>query len=113
MLRSMPPVIATSKSFATNPSAAALIAAIADAQAASTTIVGAVEVEYVRDASGNAVGQFARHGVFGNFGKRSLHPVMQFARDVASHRCRQGGEAGAFGQFAGVFGKVARATIVK
>ena len=37
MLRSMPPVTATSKSFATNPSAAALMAAIADAHAASTT----------------------------------------------------------------------------
>ena len=37
MLRSMPPVIATSKSCSTSPSIAELMAAIADAQAASHT----------------------------------------------------------------------------
>ena len=36
MLRSIPPVIATSKSRSVSPSIAALIAAIAEAQAAST-----------------------------------------------------------------------------
>ena len=40
MLRSMPPVIATSKSFSISPSTAELIAAIADAHAASTTKFG-------------------------------------------------------------------------
>ena len=37
MLRSMPPVMTASKSFSTSPSTAAVIAAIADAHAASQT----------------------------------------------------------------------------
>ena len=79
---------------------------MAEAHAASHDIIGAVEVEDVGDAAGNAVGQFAGHGVFGNLGQVLAHPLVQFAGDVAAHRLRQRGETGAFSQFVGVLRKV-------
>ncbi len=42
-------------------------------------VIRPVEVEDVGDASGNAVGQLARHGVFGDFGKVLAHALVQLA----------------------------------
>ena len=69
-------------------------------------VVGTVEVEDVRNAAGNAVGQFAGHGVFGDIRDALADPVVQFPGNVAAHRLRQRSEAGTLGQFVRVFRKV-------
>ena len=56
-------------------------------------VVWTVEVVDVRDASGNAVGQFAGHAVFRDFGEMLANPVVQFAGNVAADRFRQSGES--------------------
>ena len=65
-----------------------------------------MKVVDVSNAAGNAVGQFAGHAVFRDVWNPLGDAVVQFARDVAAHCCRQRGEAGAFRQFARVFRKV-------
>ena len=70
-----------------------------------TNVVGAMEVENVGNAAGNAVGQFAGHAVFRNFRKELSHPIVELARNVAADRFRQRGETGRFGQFAREFRK--------
>src|SRR5207302_4244827 len=57
-----------------------------------TNVVGPVEVEDVGNASGNAVREFAGHGVFCDFGKMLADSVMEFAKYVAPQILRESGE---------------------
>ena len=67
MLRSTPPVIDDVEVVrSVRPSIAASMAAIAEAQAASTVKFGPAEVEEVGDPAGDAVGQLAGHRVLGD-----------------------------------------------
>ena len=68
--------------------------------------IRSAEVEYVRNAAGQATAQFTGHGVFRNFGKPLADADVEFADDVASHRLRQSGETRGFFQLMSVLRKV-------
>ena len=92
MLRSTPPVIADVElARSASPSIDASIAAIAEAQAASTVKFGPVEVEEVGDPAGDAVAQLAGHRVLGDLRQPGLH-VRRAAR-ARSPRATSAGSA--------------------
>ena len=65
-----------------------------------------MKVVDIRNATGYAVGQFPRHGVFRDCGDKLADATVQLLRHVATHRLGQGGEAGGLGQFMGIFREV-------
>ncbi len=68
--------------------------------------VRTVEVVDVRDPAGYAVGQLARHAVFGDFGQVLADSVVQLARNIIPDRFRQSRKAGDLSQFVRIFRKL-------
>ena len=92
--------------FAPVPRPPQLIAAMAEAQAASVVKLGPWKLKTL--AMRPAMQLASSPGMLSSVisGRRLPDALVQFAGDVAAHRLRQRGETGAFGQFARVFGKV-------
>ena len=65
-----------------------------------------MEIVDIRDASSHAVGEFARHGVFGDRRKMLADALVQFVSDGLPRRLRQSSESGGFLEFVCVLGEV-------
>ena len=67
--------------------------------------VGAVQVEEVGDAPGDAVAQLAGHRVFGECGCDAVHPTVQLVGDGDPKVVGQAGERGCIPELASDFGE--------